>query len=115
MTLELPRSVFGVFNLMDPAIGTLVAGSTIDVTGLSYDTVNSATSGQLTMSGVSAPLTLAIAPTYAGMAFQATPDGHGGTDVTLGAPCFVAGTCIATPDGWRAVETLAPGDLVATV
>ena len=37
MTLELPRSVFGVFNLMDPAIGTLVAGSTIDVTGLSYD------------------------------------------------------------------------------
>lgn len=33
----------------------------------------------------------------------------------LGAmPCFAAGTAIATPDGPRAVETLAPGDAVLT-
>jgi Hint domain len=30
-------------------------------------------------------------------------------------PCFVAGTCIATPTGPRAVESLAPGDLVLTL
>lgn len=28
--------------------------------------------------------------------------------------CFVAGTRIATPEGWRAVETLRPGDAVLT-
>ncbi|MHA6324266.1 Hint domain-containing protein [Roseivivax sp. CAU 1753] len=28
--------------------------------------------------------------------------------------CFAAGTNIRTPDGWRAVETLGPGDLVVT-
>jgi hypothetical protein len=32
----------------------------------------------------------------------------------LNTPCFVAGTMIATPDGERAVETLAAGDLVLT-
>ena len=31
-----------------------------------------------------------------------------------GVPCFVAGTLIATPDGDKAVETLAVGDLVCT-
>src|SRR5690606_12032099 len=29
-------------------------------------------------------------------------------------PCFVAGTLIATPDGERAIETLAVGDLLRT-
>lgn len=32
----------------------------------------------------------------------------------LGPPCFTPGTMIETPDGLRAVETLAPGDLVVT-
>ncbi|WP_050527083.1 Hint domain-containing protein [Pseudorhodobacter aquimaris] len=33
---------------------------------------------------------------------------------TIGIPCFVSGTPILTSCGWRAVETLGPGDLVET-
>lgn len=40
------------------------------------------------------------------------PDGSGGTYV--GFSCFLAGTLIATPDGWRPVEALSVGDLVTT-
>jgi hypothetical protein len=47
-----------------------------------------------------------------------TPTGHNGVgdwDIATGAPgCFTAGTMIATPDGERAVESLAAGDLVLT-
>ena len=32
----------------------------------------------------------------------------------MGIPCFVAGTQIQTPTGWRAIETLAVGDVVQT-
>ncbi len=36
-----------------------------------------------------------------------------GYDFTTGMPiCYVAGTRLRTPGGWRAIETLAPGDLV---
>jgi len=36
-------------------------------------------------------------------------------DDLIGAPiCFASGTRIACPDGWRAIETLKPGDLVCT-
>ena len=35
--------------------------------------------------------------------------------ITLEAPCFLPGTQIMTPDGERAVETLAPGDHVLTL
>jgi Ca2+-binding RTX toxin-like protein len=37
-----------------------------------------------------------------------------GTLYSMGVPCFVTGTRIATPGGPRAVESLKPGDLVST-
>ena len=36
----------------------------------------------------------------------------GGTEITWQAACFAAGTRIAVPNGWRAVEDLAAGDLI---
>jgi len=44
--------------------------------------------------------------TYAGM--------NGNRQTSNFAPCFVAGTRLATPEGWRLIETLAVGDLVMT-
>lgn len=44
--------------------------------------------------------------TYAGM--------NGNRQTTNFVPCFVAGTRLATPEGWRPIETLAVGDLVMT-
>ena len=34
--------------------------------------------------------------------------------VAIGIPCFAAGTAIRTASGWRAIETLQQGDIVAT-
>ena len=43
-----------------------------------------------------------------------TDDSNPASDVTMTITCFMAGTAIATPDGDRAVETLAIGDVVHT-
>lgn len=34
--------------------------------------------------------------------------------LVLGAPCFIAGTPVLTPNGYRSIETIAKGDLVQT-
>lgn len=43
-------------------------------------------------------------------------DGTGGTLLTVGGamPCFTRGTSLLTPNGYRAVETLRPGDALVT-
>jgi hypothetical protein len=65
-------------------------------------------------SGVTYFLTKNSTPITAGTPISLTPDTHGlgGADYTF---CFMPGTLIATPQGERAVETLAIGDLVTTV
>lgn len=46
-----------------------------------------------------------------GEKFTVISDGAGGTEFET---CFLSGTRILTPDGWRVVEALMPGDLVIT-
>ncbi len=47
---------------------------------------------------------------------QVGADGNGGALITLGGelPCFARGTRLLTPDGYRLVETLRPGDPLIT-
>jgi hypothetical protein len=49
---------------------------------------------------------LAVTATYEGPSYQATD--------LASPPCFVTGTLILTPAGWRPIEDLAVGDLVLT-
>ncbi|WP_048862120.1 Hint domain-containing protein, partial [Acidisphaera rubrifaciens] len=65
------------------------------------------TAGTITVNGD--PLATGTFAANAGPLHLAN-DGNGGTLLQ----CFLAGTALATPDGERAVETLAPGDLVLT-
>lgn len=50
-------------------------------------------------------------------AVQILADGAGGSLITLGGdmPCFARGTRLLTPNGYRPVETLRPGDPVITL
>ncbi len=52
---------------------------------------------------------------YAGERFALTSDSVGGTNITVVAACFCAGTRIATPAGDVAVEALSIGDEVTTL
>jgi hypothetical protein len=59
---------------------------------------------------------LQMAGTFTANAFHLTSDGASGSYVTEDDPaCFVRGTMILTPSGEVAVETLAIGDLIATL
>lgn len=63
--------------------------------------------GVLTLSGITN-----VGPAWQ---VQTVSDGAGGTNIFLQSVCYMAGTRILTPDGERAVETLAPGDVVQTL
>lgn len=51
----------------------------------------------------------------AGSSYQYDDVDDGYTYAAVFVPCFAAGTLVATPEGARAVESLAPGDLVLTL
>ena len=112
----------GIYALTDPAhvAGAFMnfsAGDAIDLSFVQSDggTITYA-NGQLfvpTAAGTYA-LNVAFGAGYSAADVQLADDGYGGTAVYIQAPCYVAGTRIATPDGERPVEALATGDLVRT-
>jgi autotransporter passenger strand-loop-strand repeat protein len=97
-----------VIDLADEAYAagwtaTPIAGNQLQVTGI----------------GTGGPLYLQLDHDYTGATFLASPDGNSGTNITLtglpnysGAPCYCAGTRIATAAGEAAVEALRIGDTV---
>ncbi len=100
------------------SLASVFAGVTID---LPNDTLTSVTlaGGVLDLVGNFGTADYTVLGSTAGVGAFFQADGSGGDEVlfTGGSPpvvCFCAGTRIATPDGERAVETLAAGDMVLT-
>ena len=85
-------------------------GDTIELTDF---VANSGTfgAGGLVLSGTSVSQTIGLQGSFAPGAFDVSNDGSA-TFIALAAPCFVAGTRIATPRGDVPVEALRPGDMV---
>lgn len=102
------------------ASGTwLTQGGALDLAFLRYSGGASASidaAGLLTVREGGSSATLALNSLDANKTVALSPDGtpSSGTLVTLAPGCFAAGTRLATPDGERTVETLAPGDAVLT-
>jgi hypothetical protein len=68
---------------------------------------------QLTITEGAQAVTLQLAGDLAGVVWQASTDGHGGTDVKPA--CYLAGTSILTLQGEVTVEKLAIGDRIMTI
>ncbi len=100
-----------VAAMTDPVVN-MAAGDAIDLIGVAPSLVSDA-SGTLTVGGQGG-FGLAEAAAQAAIAIGA--DGVGGTYVTVGGamPCFARGTRLLTPDGYRPVETLRPGQRLVT-
>ena len=108
----------GVASL--PGIGPLALtldsfrpGNAVDFSSLPYAPGATAllAGGTLTLTAGLASLSLPFTNPQGGTAYQASPDGIGGTLLTA-IPCFASGTRIATPRGPIPVEQLKIGDLV---
>jgi hypothetical protein len=92
-------------------IGGFTIGDTIDLAGVS-ETINSYAGGTLSLVGT-APLNLLLPGSFTTAQFSATPDGTGGTDITVA--CFAAGTRVLTEAGEVEVERLQPGMRVVSL
>lgn len=98
-------------------------GNTIDLAGViasqaSWQAGTGGEPGALSIfNGATLLATLAIAGDYSEATFNVSPDGAGGSTITVTgpAPCFAAGTRVLTPKGGVAVERLREGDVVVTV
>ena len=117
-TLDVGPGFTGTIDNLNVSKSGTVGTTVIDVLG---ETVTSAVlSGSTIDLFGSAGLvgTLALGNSFpAADRAVVTSDGGSGFDIflTSEAPCFVAGTAIATPDGERLVEDLSEGDLVTVV
>jgi T5SS/PEP-CTERM-associated repeat protein len=105
----------GTLRLHTAASGTALLvgldGGTLDMAGMA---VGSAAygDGTLTVYLAGSQMTMALAAPPPPGEIAVVSDGAGGTDVVL--PCFAAGTRLAAPQGWVAVEDVRPGDRLLT-
>ncbi len=110
----------GILKLAQPSsflapIQNIAIGNTIDLTST---TANAATwaSNVLTVSNSGTVVTtLAMPGNFSGYTFGVAPDGATGSDVTVTATCYAAGTRILTPRGEVPIERLHRDDLVLTI
>jgi hypothetical protein len=110
-----PLLEFTIANAPTNTITGFEIGDTIDVTDLPQLTPSLiiGAGGTLTVpyfGELNGPLLLYFDPAYVGHTVRLTPDGYGGTNITL--PCFLRGTRIETERGAAAVEDLRIGDRV---
>jgi Hint domain len=107
----------------DGSIAGFGAGDTIDLPGVPYSAAlqpdyffygGFLAVGELGISdGVTNFASLQLyGSTYTNGTFLLLPDNKGGTEIVS---CFAAGTRIRTPSGYRAVETLCVGEMVAVL
>jgi hypothetical protein len=97
-------------------VAALLAGDAVDLVGVAPSLVTFA-AGEVTIANSvgQALATFALdQPSTSGVSIVS--DGAGGAEITIGGqlPCFARGTRLLTPQGYRPVETLRPGDPVVT-
>ena len=98
-------------------IANMAGGDAVDLVGVapSLVTYSAGTIGVFDTLG--AEITAFAVQTVAGQpALSVVADGAGGSLLTLGGemPCFARGTRLLSPDGYRPVESLRPGDPLIT-
>jgi hypothetical protein len=94
------------------SIGNMVGSDVVDLVGIAPSLVSFA-AGSISV-GTIGGFTLGVASGQP--AVQILSDNFGGTLITLGGemPCFARGTRLLTPNGYRPVEGLSPGDPLIT-
>ena len=99
-----------------PGIAGMSSFDAVDLVGIATNLV-SITGGTVEFLNPQGSIAQTFAVSTSGAALPGlsiTSDGSGGSLITLGGelPCFARGTSILTPQGYRPVETLRPGDPV---
>jgi autotransporter passenger strand-loop-strand repeat protein len=99
-------------------ISGFVANTTIDLTGVAYDSRGSATLQgdelQIVEHGATLDLLVSDVAYTSATTFMLADDGSGHTDIATDATCYRAGTLIRTDHGDIPVEALRVGDRVAS-
>jgi hypothetical protein len=110
-----PNALLTVDDPLDFSAGAsqFAGGDEIDLVGVAPALVSYA-AGVVTITESAGVAGFVLGGTTSGVVVGA--DGAGGTDLTINGqlPCFARGTRLLTPQGYRPVETLRPGDPVIT-